>query len=371
MSGLDVERRLGEKGIDSAPEAQLIELIPPESVIERLELAGLQRPLLNSIKGSLWGSISGGRILLEARSWTVIQQPRVGTIYFIDFDDCLMSATGWHRREYELVEQAEVLHSRGININAGRAKEIYELSKIRIPEVAEKEARYTPRLNLVLLSIYSGVLQAGRPQEQPEVHAWDELLSWRETINAQVQSLGERALQVYAVDPAIQRIFLQNSPADFLYRDFVQDILAWTSPADIRMIATRGKIEGSLGQIHKIHESGLMSQRSWRGQGVDLVLYSNDVKAEALMFMMRVLPGICERLIRIYDDNPKEVEPYLEAIKTLGAKNIEVVQVSHSDAKRKNAQIGIPPYLDYHRGETRLRHYAPFPDLATSPVAIA
>lgn len=371
MSVLGVEQRLGEKGIDSASEALLIESIPPECVVDRLDLAGSQKPFLNSIRASLWGSINAGRILLEARSWTVMQQPRVGTIYFIDFDDCLMSATSWHKREYELIEQAEVLHRRGVNISAARAREVYELSKIHIPEVAEKEARYTPRLNLILLSIYAEALQAGRSKEQPEVHAWGELLGWRETINSQVQSLGERALRVYTVDPAIQRIFLRNSPASFLYRDFVQDILAYTSPADIRMVATRGKIEGPLGQIYKIHESGLMSQRSWRGQGVDLVLYSNDIKAEAFLLMMKVLPGIRERLIRIYDDNPKEVEPYLQAIKTLGAKNIEVVQVSHSDAKRKDAQIGVPPYLDYQRGEARLRHYALFPESVSLVSAVA
>lgn len=353
------------EGITTDSEVSLIEPIPPESVIDRLELAGSQRPQLNSIRGSLWGGINGGRIILEARTWTILQQARMGAVYIIDFDDCLMSATSWHGREYQLIERSEVLQRRGVNMSAARAQEVYELSKIYVPSVVVKEARYTPRLNLVLLSLYAEALRAGVQQEQPEIDAWEEILEWRKTITTQVQNLGERALKAYAVDLAIQKIFLQNSPADFLHQGFVQDVLAHTTPADIRIVATRGKIEGSLGQVYKVHASGLMRQRSWRGQGVDLVVYSNDVKAEALILMMEVLPGIRDRLIRIYDDNPREVEPYLEAILRLGAKNIEVVQVSHLDAKRKDAEIGIHPFLDYRRGGTRFRHYAPFPELVT------
>lgn len=75
--------------------------------------------------------------------------------------------------------------------------------------------------------------------------------------------------------------------------------------------------------------------------------------------MLNLLPGVGERLISIYDDNPNEIMPYLKVARVLGVKNIEVVQISHPDAKRKDVDVGIEPRLSYMRGNTRLRHYSP------------
>lgn len=249
-----------------------IESIPPEQVIERLELTGSPRTLLSSVRGSIWGrvipttwvqgTLIDSGIVLECRTLSILQQPRKGSVRIYDFDDCLMSSSSWHRREYELLEQSQALSAQGINISPQRAREIYELSKTHVPGVAEKEPRYTPHLNLVLLSIYAAALREGQIKEQTGDQQWNELLAWWETINQQVQDYGERALKAYAVNPDIQSIFTGNSPADFLYADFVQDLLGQTRSSDIRIVATRGKIEGPLGQVYKVHRSGLMRQRS-------------------------------------------------------------------------------------------------------------
>ena len=344
--------------VSSVDQASQVKPIHSEDLVERLDFMGLPKALITSVKGSIWGEIDDGRMLLECRTVSVLQQSRDGAVAICDFDDCLMSATSWHSKEYQLLEQSEELHNMGVNITVDRARAIYELSKIRVPHTVENEPRYTPGLNQVLVSLYAESLRTGTPKERPEEESWLELLDWRENINQQIQKYGEDALRAYTIHPFVNKIFMGNHPAQFLYRDFVQDVLAATRPNDIRIIATRGKIEGPLGQIHKIHESGLMKERTWAGQRIDLVVYSNDIKARALITLTEVLPGIRERLIRIYDDNPSEVLPYLEIAKCLGTTNIEVVQVSHPDAKRKDVRLGIKPNLDYIRGKTRLRHYS-------------
>lgn len=358
-----VERESDQQPAEFTPirDSKIIS-IPSEKIVEKLGLVNSPQYLSNSIKGSLWGNIDNNRILLECRSLTVMQQPRSGSVNIYDFDDCLMSASRWHQEEYRRLEQSEILHKQDINITAQRAKDIYDLSKVLVSRVVEKEPRYTPRLNLVLLSIYGNLLRDGSQKEQAEEQVWQELLVWRETIGQQMQISGDKALNAYAINPVIQRIFMSNSPANFLYTEFVRDILGKTGQKDIRVITTRGKIEGPLGQVYKTHVSGLMRQKSIFGQGIDLVVYSNDVKAEALLSTMKLLPGIEERLIRVYDDNPSEIIPYLQAARNLGVHNIEIVQVSHPDAKRKNTHIEAEPTLSYKIGETRLNHFSPIHD---------
>lgn len=330
-----------------------------EDVVGRLDLAELPKSILHSVRGSIWGEIGTGTTILECRTVSILQQPRCGGVVVIDFDDCMMSATGWHRNEYELLAQNEELRQTGIAISTERAKAIYEMSKMRIPGTVVKEPRYTPRLNLVLLSIYGEEMRKGAIAERPEEDVWNDLVATRKTIDQQVQEIGEQAISYYMIHPLIKKIFMGNPPSKFLYGEFVQDVLDATSPNDIRVIATRGKIKGPLGQIHKIHASGLMRQRNLAGQGIDLVIYSNDLKADALIAMTNILPEIGKRLIRVYDDNPEEILPYLEMTRRLGTQNIEVIQVSHPDAKRKEASLGaVEPRLDYSSRDTRLRHYS-------------
>lgn len=366
---LSKSQELLDRGSPAGQTSQ-IKPIDSEDLIERLDLTGLPKTLRTSVKGSLWGEINDGRMLIECRTVSVLQQSRDGAVTICDFDDCLMSATGWHRQEYQLLEENEELHQMGVHISVEKARSIYELSKILVPHTVENEPRYTPQLNQILVSLYAESLKTGAPKEKPEEESWLKLLDWREDINAQIQKHGEDALKAYTVHPLVSKIFMGNHPSQFLYRSFVQDILAATRPNDIRIIATRGKIEGPLGQVHKIHESGLMREKTWAGQRIDVAVYSNDVKAQALITLTDVLPGIKERLIRIFDDNPNEVLPYLEVAGHLGTSNIEIVQVSHPDAKRKGMNLGIAPNLDYMRGKTRLRHYSPLHDrFQSEPIA--
>ena len=332
--------------------------ISHDEIRRELELKRAHKQLLNSVKERGWEKIHGGRMILEVRTLSFLQQPTYGSVNVFDLDDCLLSATSWHAREYQLLEENNILREQGINITAQRAKEIYELSKIRIPQVAEKEPRYTPRLNLILLSIYADALREAQIKETPEEEAWAELLKWRELISSQTEERGERALTAYAINSTIQSIFENNHPADFVYSDFVQDVLSSSGKYDIRIIATRGKIEGPLGQAYKLHSSGIMRLKSITGGVIDLVVYSNDVKAEALITIMKMLPGISGRQIRVFDDNPVEIMPYLEVARNLGAPNIEVIQVSHPDAKRKDFNPGVEPIHEYQRGTTYFKHYS-------------
>lgn len=344
-----------ESGVSQ--ELQVTRLLHDE-VRRELELKGTNKQLLNSAKESQWAKIDGGRMVLEVRTLSFLQQPTYGSVNVFDLDDCLFSATSWHAREFQLLEENEALREQGINITVQRAKEIYELSKIRIPQFAEKEPRYTPRFNLILLSLYAEALRDSQIKENPEEDAWIELLKWRELISKQTEEQGERALRAYAVNPTVQSIFENNPTSEFVYSEFAEDFLTSTGKSDIRIIATRGKIEGPLGQVYKLHSSGLMQLKSITGGVIDLVIYSNDIKSEALITIMKILPGIHGRQIRVFDDNPAEIMPYLEVARNLGAPNIEVVQISHPDAKRKDFNPGIESTHEYSRYNTYFKHFS-------------
>lgn len=344
-----------------------IESIPREDILATLQLTDAPGLLRASVSASQWGSIGGGRMLIESRNIaTFLQgQPR-GTIHIYDFDDCLMSTSRWHNKEYNLIEQSPRFRARGIEITAKEAKELYERSKITVPGFAEMEARYTPTLNMVLLTRFAEEKKIAQAAEQDPEKAWTEVKNWLDIINSQIQRIGERALDAFAIDPDIKRIFMNNNPSNSLHTDFVDSMLGATHRRDdLRIIATRGMIGGSLGQVYKVHLSGLMSKRRDFGGGIDAVIYSNDIKAEALLALMSNLPNVMGnlpnstgRLINIYDDNPNEVIPYLGVIKALGAPNIEVIQVSHPDAKRKDLQVNAIPTAVYQNGDTILRRYS-------------
>lgn len=333
----------------------LVANILGDQIRSNLELKGARKGLMNSVKESLWARVHGGRMLLEVRTLSFLQQPTLGSVNIIDFDDCLFSATRWHDMEYRLLEEDTALRQQGIEISYERAKQIYDLSKILIPKVAEKEPRYTPKLNLILLNLLAESLCGGRTQEE----AWADVLRRLKIISDQVEERGEGTLDGYTLsNPAIQKVFENNSPQGFVHNSFVDYVLSSTGEDDIRIITTRGKIEGPLGQIDKLHSSGVMNRRSRSGSVIDLVVYSNDVKAEALIAIMKMLPGISGRQITVYDDNPVEIDPYLKVAESLGAPNIEVIQVVHPDAKRKDYKPGVEPTHTFKRGNSEFRRYS-------------
>lgn len=343
------------------------EPVAEQEVIPRLELGDFPPLMHHSVLGSDWYTINEGRMFLEVRNPHVLQKEQGDVVYFVDFDDCIFSATGWHKKEYQLIEEDEELHKRGILISSERAKEIYERSKIIVPGKAENERRYTPEFNLVLLTNYAQRLENGIPPD----HAWEQLLTWREAVNSMVQLDGEAALEIMPVDNHFRELFMSNLPKPFVYQDFLEDFFGTLEESDSVIFATRGKIEGPLGQVHKLHSSGVLQYSSREEQyrskqhPVDLVIYTNDLKAQALLNLTKLVPWVKGKLLRIIDDNPNEIIPYLEAAREHGLTNIEIIQVGHYGAKRRDISTGIEPDLllvGESEKETNYRHYMAFPD---------
>lgn len=314
--------------------------LPDEEVIQRLNLSRMPAYVQRSVLESKWQVFDGGRVLLEARSPLKIAKfqsgdPNAVSTHVIDMDDCLLDTTRWREKEIELTEK--------FGINGKAARSTYEGSKLQIKGIAELEPRYTPEVHLIMLSQYAHLLRQGL--DQPEINA--QMKVWRAGIMTNIEALGEaHALSGFARDPKIERAFLSNNPKDFVHYDFASDVIQGTGEADLRIIATRGKPEGPLGQIYKAHKSGLL-KRYPNGNKVDLVVYANDVKAKTLLDVIRLLPGIERTMVRVLDDRPGEITPYLNAARDAGINNVEVIQVSHPTAKSKGEGIGIEPDFTY------------------------
>lgn len=361
MAGLSVEASAQYTPRIFSQRIPLCEVVPFTQVTDRLELTqqnipleDISYPLVNSVRKSHWFSIENGRIYIEVKSnaFRGEVRRRFQAIRGVDFDDCLVSATSWHNREFRLMEQFGVeLHIAG---------NIYEMSKILVPGKAIGEGRYTPRLNMALLTTYVDLLNRGIPTNR----AFEETSDWREAVSNLIQEKGEVVVKRQAVDPKISELFLRNRISRFLYQDFADAVFDPRGPAALRFIATRGKIEGPLGQVYKIHTSGVLRR------SVDMVIYTNDIKAETLIYLGNLLPDQVKRkTIYLFDDNIDEVVPYLKTASDRGIDNIWVVQVSHPDSKRKDSRIDLEPARIIGRGsngETVLRYYTIKPNLRLS-----
>jgi hypothetical protein len=84
-----------------------------------------------------------------------------------------------------------------------------------------------------------------------------------------------------------------------------------------------------------------------------LILYTNDIKAAALVVLSKIIPSIKTAPVKIYDDNPSEVLPYLKFFRERNINNIKIIHVRHADAKRKNIQIGETPIQSWIDNETQ------------------
>lgn len=332
----------------------LFEIVPPSDVTNRLELTqrglpveGVSRSLLASVQRSQWFAIGGGRIYLELRNPSALTpeaQKGAKTIEGVDFDDCLVSATKWHAREQQLMQDRF-----GVPLAVGKA--LYEAAKVKVPGKVAQEPRYTPRLNLAYLTAYVGLLSGGKSEEGAD----EEMPGWTQSVAELIQQHGEIAIARQAVDPAILETFRRNHVSRFLYRGFANLLFDPRDPESFRFIATRGKIEGPLGQVYKVHTSTVMRR------GVDLVIYTNDLKAETLVHLGLILPRqLRNRKFLLFDDNCTEIEPYLKQASELGV-DLSAVQVSHRDAKRKDDRIALEPYKILGRDgidDTVLRYYS-------------
>lgn len=338
------------------------EAIPHEKITDRLNLTragnpveGISRPLLSSVRKSQWFSIDDGRIFIELRKPEIISRDfskKLKSIKGVDFDDCMASATKWHRKEQELMEEFF-----GIPREIGKG--IYEMSKVMVPGKVVGEKRYTPKLNLSLLTTFVDMKEYGSSEEK----ALDEVADWREAVNDLIQTKGEATVDRLSVDPRIRDIFLKNNISKYLYRDFVGAVFDSDDQTSLKFIATRGKIEGPLGQVYKVHTSGAMNKK----RDVHMAIYTNDIKAETLIQIGRLLPDkIKNSVFYLFDDNTDEMVPYLKTAQEQGLDKIWVVQVAHPDAKRKDHRIDLQPerVIGRENGkETVLRYYSIKPDL--------
>ena len=330
-----------------------IEVLTTGTALKRLEFSYPDIPstMLDSIIESEWVSMGNGRMYLEVRNPDFLQKSG-STVYLTDFDDCVLSKTEWHNKEYELLSQCPELCARQIEISPKQAKAVYEMSKILIPGTVEHEPRYTPRLNLILLTDIASQLSMGIA---PDV-VWTNVQNIRDKIVNNVARQGEGELGRVKIDDHILRLFLENSPAQFLQKEFI-DELHQNDANEFHIIVTRGKPEGLLGQIYKVHTSGVLEK------SVDIVLYTNDIKAEALVQLSRIIPWMKSAPIVIYDDNPNEVLPYLRFIHEKNIHNIELVHVRHNNSKRKDLVVeGYTPTDTTFDPETLTRFDRYHPD---------
>lgn len=313
------------------PEGEMpdIELLSPGTALLRLEFAhpDIPAPVLDSVLASEWLSIDKGRMYLEVRNREFLMKSG-NPVMIVDFDDCMMSTTRWHAQEYELVSQCSSLCARQVEISPQQARSVYEMSKILIPGKVEYEPRYTPRLNLILLTHVANQLSMGIA---PEV-VWQHITQVRDAIVERVARLGEAELGFMRIDEEILRLFQDNSPAQYLHARFIA-ALHQNDATEAHFIVTRGKPEGLLGQAYKLHASGALALP------FDGVLYTNDIKAEALVQLSRMVPWMSRSSIMIYDDNPNEVLPYLQFIRERNINNMTIVHVRHADSKRRDLVV--------------------------------
>ncbi len=334
-----------------------LEPFSPGTAISKLELINPNIPtaVLDSVLNSSWYAIDQGRIIIEVRNPKF--NHKIGNAaYIIDYDDCIMSTTLWHQHEFAGIALSRSLHDRDIHIGAEQASDIYELSKIKVPGKVDHEPRYTPLLNLTLLSHLAKFLESRQTPEE----AWQNMLGVKERYVQEILQHGEGALVKAFIDDDILAIFLANTPANFVYHDLLDHLLHDTYRKELRIIATRGKIEGLLGQVYKLHMSGVMNSK------VDLVVYSNDIKAEALILLSRLIPWIKDVLIRVFDDNPAEVLPYTDLARSKGIQNLEIIQVRHPLAKPRKTVIREEPALSFTDAKTNTiyNHFFPIDSIA-------
>lgn len=298
--------------------------------------------VVRSIERSNWLTCQDGRHVIEVRNsiGDLARKMREGEVlYMSDLDDTLIDTTGWHQKEFDLIQK--LLGEKGVEASIADIERMYELSKIKVPGKADIQTRYTPQLNLILLEQYRR-RRLDQKMSSTETMVWIEQQQQR--IQEVVSTAGEEALNDYILNTEFQREMVsQNPTSDFVHLPLIRDLFDWgdgmTNDSVIRVIITRGKIESPLGQVYKVHQSGIMELPS-----VDIVVYTNDIKVEALLHLQANFPGIMKRWILLYDDNPNEIVPFYEQIEETGISPfpIELVQVRHSSSKRRDKPVIVP-----------------------------
>ncbi len=342
---LDEDRALWKSKLQ-IPDGLDMRPIPPTDLRRRLGLQGsdLEEVYRSSLKNQ-WFDCDNGNFLLEIPSNERLRN-KLGNpsdtnkselVWLFDLDDTLLNTTAWHDKEQKIIrsylnKQHVVSSEAGINA-------IYEISKVLIPNVAEVQARYTPLLNMILIDQYI------RRQKHDGLSASDALVCCRverNYIQDLINVIGEGVLQDYKYDQSLlAKILHENSTNRYINAPLIKDLFTVGKDSNdnvLRIIITRGKIEGPLGQIYKVHNGDFTKLES-----LDMVIYTNDVKINALARVTNIFKELRSKQIILYDDNPSEIVPFLEQIEAQGMNSfkMEIVHVRHSDAKRRDKKVVI------------------------------
>jgi hypothetical protein len=264
---------------------------------------------------------------VEVRNPNVLTDPKSGMIFVSDFDDTAVSTTEWHRRSFEAVTQHPELS--GLNLDVEKIAELYNLSKMKEPGKAEKEARYTPRLHMLVMSDYIHLLESG----EPEKVAWDKTLDRIRTLSLKPSA----EFKTMQIDERVFQAMNQIPINAFTHDDYIKEVFSPQGQDNLRIIATRGTMEGPLGQVFKVHDSGVLDN------GADMVVYSNDLKSEVLDLLPQFIPWTKGKPMRIFDDNAAEIKEWYNDTVKRKFTNVELALVRHPSSKRRNAQVeGLP-----------------------------
>ena len=279
-----------------------------------------------------WLSINDGQAVVQIMR-DLPDEPEL--MILVDYDDTLMNSTLRHTEELEKISR--FFAGQDIDLSLAELKRIYNDSKIFIPGKAEKEARYTPALNIVLLDFFLKRSNARVPKEQ----VFEELAVKRDEIIACIIKFGDNWIIDCArqVDSNLLSIFIDNSPSQFVYKDVVADLLSDYDDErkhEVKAIITRGATEGPSGQVHKVNSSGSM-------EGLDFVVYINDLKSELIPLIKSLFCSTRNCRLIIYDNNPYEINDYFERVIAEGISSVELVWVRHPDSRRAELDTTIPP----------------------------
>jgi hypothetical protein len=317
-----------------------IKRISSNDIAERLDMNDvLPKDIVFSIEQSVWYECVGGKYLIEIRNpYTLpVQLDKADLVLVSDMDDTLFKTTEWHEKEYEYI--CEYWRKIGIKGGVEEAKKIYEMSKIFVPGLAEKELRYTPRLNFILLNQFR---QAQQKSSLDVEAAIEYLQKQRDYIQDRIMDFGESVMYDYKSDSELlTKVLAENHPSDYMHLPLIRDLFDSTNDAEnsvMRIVMTRGKIEGPLGQVYKMHQSGMAMLPS-----VDMIIYTNDRKIEGLLYFANIFPQLKSKNIILYDDNPSETAPFYELIikKGINPFKLEVVEVRHVKSKRRDKKVMV------------------------------
>ena len=328
------------------PDGLNIREIQPSELRERL---GLQGPDLEEVYRSAlknqWFDCDDGNFLIEIPNNEKLQK-KIGSptdtskselVWLFDLDDTLLNTTAWHGKEQQIIQT--YLEKQHVASTKASVKTLYELSKVFIPDIAEVQARYTPLLNMILIDQYI------RRQKNDGFSEEDAIQCCRvehNFIQDRIKVIGEGALQDYQYDRSLlSKILKVNSTARYMNEPLIKDLFTVRKDsADnvLRIIITRGKIEGPLGQIYKVHCKDFTAFES-----LDMVIYTNDVKINALARVTNIFKELQSKQIILFDDNPSEIVPFCEQMEEQGMNRLkmEIVHVRNSDAKRRDKQVVI------------------------------